>query len=277
MASADSLPIATPAELAVRREALLAILGSLPSPVVAFSGGVDSSYLAHAARQALGDAAVAVTALSPSVPEVQRQMARRIAAQVGIRHLEIETREMEDPGYRANALSRCYRCKSELYGRLQELAPRHGWGVILSGTNRDDLGDFRPGLGAAAERGVRHPLVEAELTKTDIRVLSREAGLPTWNAPASPCLSSRIPYGQEVTVEKLGQIEAAEQLLRTLGLTELRVRHHGDIARIEVPAEALPRLVTPEARERVVAGLRALGFRYVTLDLEGFRSGNLNG
>jgi uncharacterized protein len=244
---------------------------------VAFSGGVDSSYLAFALARAQGDRAVAVTALSPSVPAIQREMARRIAAQVGIRHVEIETREMDEAGYRANDRDRCYFCKSELYGRLERLADGQRFHVMLSGTNADDLGDFRPGLRAAGERGVRHPLLEVGLAKADIRRLSLQAGLPTWNAPASPCLASRIPYGQEVTVDKLAQIEAAEALLRSLGLPELRVRHHGDVARIEVPVARLAELTAEGVRERVVADLKSLGFKHVALDLEGFRSGSLNG
>lgn len=264
-------------ELRAKEEALLSLLRGLPPAAVAFSGGVDSSYLAFALHAAQGDAAVAVTALSPSVPAIQREMARRIAAKVGIRHVEIETHEMEEAGYRANDRDRCYFCKSELYGRLDGLAAGLGFAVMVSGTNADDLGDFRPGLRAAGERGVRHPLVEAGLSKAEIRRLSLQAGLPTWNAPASPCLASRIPYGQEVTVDKLAQIEAAEALLRSLGLPELRVRHHGDVARIEVPLARLPELVAPAVRERVVADLKALGWKHVALDLEGFRSGSLNG
>ena len=255
---------------------LLELLGAMPSAVVAFSGGVDSSYLAFAAARALGERALAVTALSPSVPEVQRAMARRVAATVRIRHLEIDTREVDDPAYRKNALDRCYFCKSELYGRLSELALLHGWKNILSGTNSDDLGDFRPGLNAAAEQQVRHPLVEAALGKSEIRRLSRRAGLPTWDVPASPCLASRIPFGQEVTVEKLSQVETAEEALRRLGLVEFRVRHHGDLARIEVPAALIGELLDDERRAAIVAAVRAAGFRHVAVDLEGFRSGSLH-
>lgn len=259
-----------------REERLLALIGELPSAVVAFSGGVDSSYLVHAAARALGRRVVAVTALAPSVPRIQRDMARAIAAHVGVEHVLIDTSEMDDPRYRQNAPDRCYFCKSELYGRLEELAAVRGWQVILSGTNADDLGDYRPGLAAALKRKVRHPLAEVGLGKREIRELSRRAGLPTWDAPASPCLSSRIPYGQEVTVEKLSQIEAAEALLRAHGFRELRVRHHGDVARIELGAADLAALAAHPEREAIVRALKALGFRYVALDLEGFRSGSLN-
>lgn len=257
-----------------REARLLGILGGLPEAVVAFSGGVDSSYLAWAAQRALGARATAVTALSPSVPEVQRSMAREIASVVGIRHEQIETHEMDREGYRANSVLRCYFCKSELYDRLRDLAAARGWTYVLSGTNADDLGDYRPGLKAAAEHEVRHPLVEAGLSKADIRFLSRRAGLPTWDAPASPCLSSRIPFGLEVTVEKLGQIEVAEAAMRELGFAELRIRHHGDVARLEVPLARLADVLA--SRAEVVARVKAAGFRHVALDLEGFRSGNLN-
>ncbi|MFN7975106.1 MAG: ATP-dependent sacrificial sulfur transferase LarE [Acidobacteriota bacterium] len=268
---ADVTPMA-----ARKEEELLSLLRGLPRAMVAFSGGVDSSYLVSAARVAMGDRVLAVTALSPSVPEVQREMARRIAAEVGVAHRFVDTAEMGNPGYRENSLQRCYHCKTELYGTLEELGAREGFDVILSGTNKDDLGDFRPGLRAASERAVRHPLCEVGLDKAEIRVLSRRAGLPTWDAPASPCLASRVPYGQEVTVDKLSQIEKAEAVLRRFGFHETRVRHHGDVARIEVAPDEIARIVASADRAQIVREIKGLGFRHVALDLEGYRTGSLH-
>jgi uncharacterized protein len=270
-----SLP-ATP-ELTARADRLVGALRNLEGVAVAFSGGVDSTVVAQAAFLALGERAVAVTADSASVPRAELEDARRLASHIGIRHEVVNTAEFEDPAYLRNDGGRCYHCKSELYGRVEALLPVLGVGVICSGANLDDLGDYRPGLQAAAEHHVRHPLQETGFTKADVRALARAWGLPVWDKPASPCLSSRLAPGVAVTPERTGRIEAAESLLRQLGFRECRVRlHEGELARIEVPAEGLARLADPAVREGLVRRLKELGFRYVTLDLEGFRSGSLN-
>jgi uncharacterized protein len=265
------------AEQAGKRERLLEILRGLESVAVAFSGGIDSTVVAKAAYLALGDRAVAVTANSPSVPRTELDDARRLAQQIGIRHEIIATEEFENPDYIRNDGTRCYYCKSELYDQIEMLLPRLGVRVICSGANLDDRGDYRPGLKAAAEHAVRHPLQEAGCTKADVRALARSWGLPTWDKPASPCLSSRLAPGVEVTPERTGRVEAAEAYLKSLGYRECRVRlHEGELARVEVPAAELARLADPALREGLVRKLKELGFQYVTLDLEGFRSGSLN-
>lgn len=264
-------------ELAARRDALLSILHKLGRVAVAFSGGIDSTVVAQAAFVALGGAAVAVTADSPSVARVEIEDARRLAARIGIRHVIVATDEFADPNYIRNDGTRCYYCKSELYSRIETMLKELGADVICSGANLDDRGDYRPGLTAAAEHHVRHPLQEAGFTKQDVRALAKAWGLPTWDKPASPCLSSRLAPGVTVTRERTGRVEAAEAYLRSLGLREFRVRlHEGELARIEVPARELPRLVAEDVRDRLVPRLKELGFQYVTLDLEGFRSGSLN-
>jgi uncharacterized protein len=264
-------------ELKARQERLLAILRGLGRVVVAFSGGIDSTVVAQAAYLALGDGAVAVTADSPSVPRAEVEDARRLARQIGIRHEVVATEEFADPDYVRNDGSRCYYCKSELYSRIEALLPELGGAVVCSGANLDDQGDYRPGLKAAAEHAVRHPLQEAGCTKADVRTLARAWGLPTWDKPASPCLSSRLAPGVEVTRERTGRVEQAEVYLRQFGLRECRVRlHEGELARIEVPASAIARLAEPAVREGLVQRLKELGFQFVTLDLEGFRSGSLN-
>jgi uncharacterized protein len=264
-------------QLVARRDRLIDTLRGYGRVAVAFSGGVDSTVVAQAARLALGDAAVAVTAASESLAEGELEVAEVLARRIGIAHRVIQTEEFADPNYVRNAPDRCYFCKSELYGRLEDLRGALGVDVIASGANADDVGDHRPGMRAAAERGVRHPLQECGLAKADVRALARAWGLPTWDKPATPCLSSRIAYGEEVTPERVRMIDRAEQWLRARGLRTLRVRYHkGDLARIEVPPDELPRLAAPEVRTALVAALRDLGFKYVTLDLEGFRSGSLN-
>ena len=246
------------------------------SLVVAYSGGVDSAYLMSVAHDVLGEKAIAVTAKSPSLPASELADATALAEKLGWRHRIIETHEVSDPRYTVNDARRCYFCKSNLYARLAELFPSDEWPAIANGTNVDDLGDYRPGLDAASERRVNSPLVDAGLTKSDIRSLSKDAGLPTWDKPAQACLASRVPYGTPVTIETLSRIEAAEEALKDLGLRQLRVRHHGKTARIEVPEEDLAALIVPETRNEVVKRLRKVGYAYVTLDLAGYRSGSLN-
>ena len=246
------------------------------SVIIAFSGGVDSAYLAYVASDELGERALAVTGDSASYPTFQRELADQLIRTFGIRHKMLLTDEFDDPNYTSNPANRCYFCKSELYDKLGALAAERGFQVICDGTNADDLGDWRPGRQAARERGVRSPFVECSMTKRDIRELSRRAGLPTWDQPASACLSSRIPYGEVVTIEKLSAVDRAEQSLRQLGFRQVRVRHHGDIARIEIAAEELPRALDPALSLRITTELKELGFRYVTVDLEGYRTGSLN-
>ncbi len=264
-------------DLDIKRAALEARLRELGSVVVAFSAGLDSTLLLRVAVLTLGPRHVlAVTGRSPSVPRAELAAAAALAAECGAPHEFLDTREFDDPQYRANPADRCYFCKRELYTRLVPLAAARGYAAVVSGTNADDLRDYRPGLKAAAERAVRAPLAEAGLTKADLRALAAALGLSIHDKPASPCLASRVPYGEAVTPEKLARIDAAETFLRSLGFRECRVRHHADLARIEVPAAEVARLVAPDLRARVDARLRELGFRYVTLDLRGFRSGSLN-
>jgi uncharacterized protein len=263
--------------LAVKRDRLLEVLRGFGSAAVAFSGGIDSTVVAQAAQLALGARAVAVTADSPSVPRAEIEDARRLAQHIGIRHLVVATEEFADANYVRNDGSRCYFCKSELYSRIETLLPGLDAAVICSGANLDDEGDYRPGLKAAAEHRVRHPLQEAGFTKADVRALALAWDLPTWDKPASPCLSSRLAPGVEVTPERTARIEAAEEYLHSLGYRECRVRlHEGELARVEVPLPELPRLLEPAVHKELVRRLKELGFRFVTLDLEGFRSGNLN-
>jgi uncharacterized protein len=268
----------TPAgeELRRREAALLDRLRTLPSLLVAYSGGVDSAFLAWAAHQALGPRALSVTADSASYPERHRQMALAIAREFGFSHEIIRTGELDRPEYRANEPDRCYYCKTELFTQLSRLAAARGFAAVADGSNADDRGDYRPGRRAAREFGVISPLDEAGLSKNDVRILSREAGLPTWDEPASACLSSRIPYYSEVTEEKLRTIERAEEAVRALGFRVLRVRHHGDVARVEVARDEMARLLDPDMAQAIDSKLRALGFRYVTVDLRGYRLGSLN-
>ncbi len=267
----------TDPELVDRRERLLAILRGYGRLAVAYSGGVDSAVVAKAARVALGDDAIAVTAVSDSLASGELEEATELAKRIGIAHRVIRTEEFADPNYVRNNPDRCYFCKSELYGRLESLKVSLGAETIASGANLDDQGDHRPGMKAAGEHGVRHPLQEAGLTKDHVRGLAKAWGLPTWDKPATPCLSSRIAYGEDVSPERVRMIDAAEGWLRRQGLRLLRVRYHkGDLARIEVPVEELPRLADPALRRELIPAFRELGFKFVTLDLEGFRSGSLN-
>ncbi|HET6880722.1 MAG TPA: ATP-dependent sacrificial sulfur transferase LarE [Pirellulales bacterium] len=264
-------------DVADKRDRLLELIAGYGSCAVAFSGGVDSAVVAKAAQLALGDQAVAVTGTSASLAEGELAAALELAEQIGIRHQVLETEEFGNADYLRNAPDRCFHCKTELYTRLEGQAEKLGVQVIVNGANLDDRGDYRPGMLAAREHDVRSPLIECRLTKAEVRELAAHWGLPVWDKPASPCLSSRIAYGQQVTSERVAMIDRAEQFLREQGFRELRVRYHGDdLARIEVPAGELPRLAAPEFREALVGRFRELGFKYVTLDLEGFRSGSLN-
>lgn len=256
-------------------ERLKAILGELESVVVAYSGGVDSTLLLRVAQES-AQQVLAVTATSPTYPQAELEQARKIAKSLGVEHMVVESHEMDNPYFCANPADRCYYCKSELFGRLKEIATERGFKAVVDGSNADDMGDFRPGMRAAREYGVRSPLLEAGLTKGEIRELSRYYQLPTWDKPAMACLSSRIPYGEPITLEKVKQIEEGEAFLRDLGLKEVRLRHHGPIARLEVNPAAFPLLITEGLKEKIITTLKKLGFTYVTLDLEGYRSGSMN-
>jgi uncharacterized protein len=256
-------------------ERLIAAIAPLGSCLVAYSGGVDSAVVAMAAHLALGEGAIAVTGVSASLAAGELEIAQRISAAIGIRHEMLATDELSNPDYLKNAPDRCFHCKTELYEQLRREGERRAIATILNGANADDLGDFRPGMQAAGNYEVRSPLAECSLRKADVRALARHWGIEVWDKPATPCLSSRIAYGVSVTPERLARIDAAEQALRELGLGVIRVRHHeNDLARLEVPLEALARLCEPAVRGPLVARLHELGFRYVTLDLEGFRSGS---
>jgi len=255
---------------------LLKTLGKVPSLIVAYSGGVDSAYLAYAAHEVLGDRMLAVTALSVSYSARDRREAEKCVAQFSFRHEFIETDELSNPAYRANTPDRCYFCKDELFDKLDELAVRRGFAAVAYGVNVDDQGDWRPGQRAAREHRVLTPLLDAGLTKADIRELARRANLPVWDRPASACLSSRIAYGIEVTPERLAVVEKGEEALRELGFRQFRVRYHEKLVRIEIAPEELPRALTPEMARKFVEIFKLLGFTFVTLDLEGYRAGSFN-
>ena len=255
---------------------LLSRLAEIPSLIIALSGGADSAYLAWAAHKALGKCALSVTALSPSFSAYDRAVVEGFVSKLGARHEFIETREMENPAYRANAADRCYFCKDELFSALDNLARACGFAAVAYGVNADDTLDFRPGHRAAVEHQVVAPLLDARLSKAEIRLLSRRAGLPTWDRPASACLASRLPYGTEVTPERLALVERGEAVLRELGFRQFRVRLHDKLARVEISPEEMPRALSSEMAAAIASRLKDAGFAYVALDLEGYRQGSLN-
>jgi len=257
-------------------ERMRAIFAPMRSLIVAFSGGVDSTLVLKVAHDALGDSVLALTTTSPTMPDEDRDSALAMALLIGARHLVVESNELEIPGYAANPLNRCYLCKHNLFTVCEAKAAQLGIDEIADGLNLDDLHDYRPGMQAASEKRVRHPIVEAEMTKADVRALSRSMGLPTWDRPASPCLSSRFPYGTEITPEGLKKVAAGEKLLHSMGFAVARVRFHGEVARLEVEQSQIARIVEPAVRETIDREFKKIGFRFVAIDLKGFRSGSLN-
>ena len=268
--------LTTPAQLQEKEAQLFANLRAMDRVLVAFSGGTDSAYLAWAASHVLGSGALAITADSASIPESHKRDAEAFVRQFSIAHEYIRTREFDNPDYTANNPDRCFHCKDELFHRLEEFGRERGYRHIVYGVNLDDLGDYRPGQNAARQHGVAAPLADAGLTKAEIRELSRLAGLPTWDRPASACLSSRIPYGTPVTIETVKTIETGEEHIKALGFRQFRVRFHGEVVRIEIAREEMARAMSMEMAARFTEIFKKLGFKYVTLDLEGYRQGSLN-
>ena len=266
----------SPGVAAEKEQGLLAKLAELPSLIVALSGGIDSAYLTWAAQESLGEKVLSITAISESYSAYDREQVETFLKATGVRHEFVETRELDNPAYRANDANRCYHCKDELFTVLDALAAQRGMAAIAYGVNADDTGDFRPGQRAAREHRVLTPLLDAEMHKPEIRFLAERAGLPTWDRPASACLSSRLPYGTEVTPERLALVERGEAALRNLGFRQFRVRLHDKLGRIELAPEELPRAMTPEMAAAMSAALKSAGFAYVALDLEGYRQGSLN-
>ncbi len=262
--------------LTSKEERLREIFRELDSVIVAYSGGVDSSYVAYVANAELGPRAVCITGQSASLPEYQRAEIDSVVQKFGFQHEVIQTEELENPGYSANNPDRCFFCKDELYTKLESVARTRGVNCIVDGSTVDDLGDYRPGRRAASQHAVRSPLIEAGLTKSEVRELSRRATLPTWDKPASPCLSSRIAYGTTVTIERLNKVDRGEEILREFGFREFRVRHHDQLVRIEIAPSEMDRVLRKDLIDELARRFRQLGFKYVTLDLEGFRSGSMN-
>jgi pyridinium-3,5-biscarboxylic acid mononucleotide sulfurtransferase len=269
-------PMSMDPALQAKYARLVGVLRDMQGVAVAFSGGVDSTLLARAAGDALGERALLVTADSETYPEAELAEAQRLAGLLGLRHVVVRTEELANPEYARNGANRCFFCKEELFTRLAPIAEREGIGTLVYGANLDDLGDHRPGMKSASARGVRAPLIEAQLSKGEIRELSRELGLPTWDKPSFACLSSRFQYGDRIAAEKLRQVDAAESFVRSLGFRQFRVRHHDRLARLEIPLDEIPRLWQENRHEAIVARFRELGYLYVAVDLAGFQSGSAN-